>query len=297
MLPTPMRPFEGIYTPLLTFFDARGEVNMEAQIRHVANLIKAGVDGVIPMASMGEFTAMDRKERAKMAEAIVEEVSGRAQVVVGTGAPSTRQAIELSRDAEKSGADSVMVIHPFYIRPDRVGIRRHYEAIREAVDIPVMAYNLPFFTGVDIPSELILDLARDGTIDGLKDSSGDLAKALHILSELPDTVSFLTGSDALLTSVVLHGGQGGVLGSSNVFPKKVVELYNLARQGRTEEATKLQLDLARFGRALEVGTYPAAAKYLLEKVWGTEAHSRPPVHPLTEEERHRVDEIVAPLLE
>ncbi len=292
-----MRPFEGIYTPLLTFFDARGEVNMEAQVRHVANLVKAGVDGVVPMASMGEFTAMDRKERAQVAEAIVEEVSGRAQVVVGAGAPSTRQAIHLARDAESAGADGVMVIHPFYIRPDRVGIRTHYEAIRGAVNIPVMAYNLPFFTGIDMPSELILDLARDGTIDGLKDSSGDLAKALHILSELPDTVSFLTGSDALLTSVVLHGGQGGVLGSSNVFPKKVVELYDLARQGRTEEATKLQLDLARFGRALEVGTYPAAAKYLLEKVWGTEAYSRPPVHPLTEEERQRVDEIVAPLLE
>ncbi len=292
-----MRPFEGIYTPLLTFFDAQGEVNMEAQVRHVTNLVKAGVDGVVPMASMGEFTAMDRKERAQVAEAIVEEVSGRAQVIVGAGAPSTRQAIHLARDAEGAGADGVMVIHPFYIRPDRVGIRSHYEAIRGAVDIPVMAYNLPFFTGIDIPSELILDLARDGIIDGLKDSSGDLAKALHIISELPDTVSFLTGSDALLTSVVLHGGQGGVLGSSNVIPKKVVELYDLVRQGRTEEATKLQLDLARFGRALEVGTYPAAAKYLVERVWGTEAHSRPPVHPLTEEERQRVDEIVAPLLE
>ena len=292
-----MRPFEGIYTPLLTFFDAGGEVNMEAQIRHVANLLKAGVDGVIPMASMGEFTAMDRKERAKMAEAIVEEVSGRAQVVVGTGAPSTRQAIELSRDAEGSGADGVMVIHPFYIRPDRVGIRRHYEAIREAVDIPVMAYNLPFFTGVDLPSELILELAREGTIDGVKDSSGDLAKALHIISELPDTASFLTGSDPLLTAVVLHGGQGGVLGSSNVFPKKVVQLYDLIRAGRTEEATKLQLDLARFSRALKVGTYPAAAKYLVKRVWGTEAHSRPPVHPLTDEERQKVDQIMAPLLE
>ncbi|MFQ5552708.1 MAG: dihydrodipicolinate synthase family protein, partial [Thermoplasmata archaeon] len=175
MVATPMRPFEGVYTPLITFFDARGEVNMKAQIRHVTNLVKAGVDGVIPMASMGEFTAMDPKERAKVAETVVEEVSGRAQVVVGTGAPSTRQAAALSRDAEGAGADGVMVINPFYIRPDEAGIRRHYEAIRKAVDIPVMAYNLPFFTGVDIPAELILDLARDGTIDGLKDSSGDLS--------------------------------------------------------------------------------------------------------------------------
>ncbi|MFQ6013653.1 MAG: dihydrodipicolinate synthase family protein, partial [Thermoplasmata archaeon] len=140
-----MRPFEGVYTPLLTFFDTRGEVNMKAQIRHVTNLVKAGVDGVVPMASMGEFTAMDPKERAKVAEATVEEVSGRAQVVVGTGAPSTRQAIALSRDAQGAGADGVMVINPFYIRPDEEGIRRHYEAIRKAVDIPVMAYNLPFF--------------------------------------------------------------------------------------------------------------------------------------------------------
>ncbi|MFQ5986173.1 MAG: dihydrodipicolinate synthase family protein, partial [Thermoplasmata archaeon] len=166
-----------------------------------------------------------------------------------------------------------------------------------AVDIPVMAYNLPFFTGVDIPAELILDLARDGTIDGLKDSSGDLSKALHIIAELPETVSFLTGTDPLLASVVIHGGQGGVVGSSNVFPKKVVQLYDLARQGRTKEAVRLQLDLARFSRALKVGTYPAAAKYLVERVWGTEAHSRPPVSDLTAKERQRVDEIVAPLLE
>lgn len=291
-----MRPFEGVYTPLITFFDARGAVDMKSQTKHVSNLVKAGVHGVIPMASMGEFTAMDRQERAKMAEAVVEEVSGRAQVVVGAGAPSTQQAVELSKDAEAAGADGVMVITPFYIRPDHAGIRRHYRAIRSAVDIPVMAYNLPFFTGVDLPTEVALDLARGGTIDGVKDSSGDLAKALHIISEMPKSFSFLTGADALLAAVVLHGGQGGVLGSSNVFPKKVVRLYDLARQGRVEETTSLQLELARFGRALKIGTFPAAAKYLVERVWGLKAYCRAPVGDLTPDERHHVDELVGPLL-
>lgn len=292
-----MRTFEGIYTPLITFFDAKYRVDTQAQQRHVSNLLNAGVAGLVPMASMGEFTSMEREERRRVAEAVIEEASGRAKVVVGTGAPSTRQAVELSKDAEAAGADGVMVITPFYIKPGREGLKSHYEAIHEAVEIPVMAYSLPSFTGVDIPVELILEMARAGTIDGLKDSSGDLSKAMHVITEMPETFSFMTGSDSLLASVVIHGGQGGVVGSSNVFPSQGVRLYDLLQKWRVEEAVDLQLSLARFVRALQVGTFPAAAKYLVQKVWGLKAHSRPPVSELSSQEKRKIMEIVAPLMQ
>ncbi len=290
-----MRIFQGVYTPLITFFDSQGHVDVENQQRHVANLVQAGVHGLVPLASMGEFTSMDRAERAKLAEAVIEEASGRAKVVVGTGAPSTHQAVELSKDAESAGADGVMVVTPFYIKPDRRGLRNHYESVRRAVDIPIMAYSLPSFTGVDLPADLVLELAQKGTVQGLKDSSGDLTRALQIIADMPQRFSFLTGSDPLLASVIIHGGQGGVVGSSNVYPAWAVELYSLLEKGKVNQAVELQLKLSRFTRALRIGTFPAAAKFLVEEVWGLKAHSRPPVMELTGREKKEILDIVKPL--
>jgi 4-hydroxy-tetrahydrodipicolinate synthase len=291
-----MREFQGVYTPLITFFDADGELDLVAQQRHVANLVSAGIHGLVPMATMGEFTSMSREERRSVAEAVIEEASGRARVVVGTGAASTRQAIELSRDAERAGADAVMVVTPFYIRPDREGLKGHYEAIRRAVEIPVMAYSLPAFTGIEIPVDLVLEMAEAGTIQALKDSSQDLSRVLTIIADMPESFSFMTGADPLFSSVVLHGGQGGVVGSSNAFPSQVVGLFDLLRKGRVKEAVELQLKLARFTEALTVGTFPAAAKYLVERVWDLKAHSRAPVRELTQGEKRKVSEIMGPLL-
>ncbi len=291
-----MRTFEGVYTPLITFFDAKGRVNAQAQQRHVTNLLSAGVQGLVPMASMGEYTSMEREERRAVAEAVIEEASGRAKVVVGTGAPSTRHAVELSRDAEAAGADGVMVVTPFYIKPSRQALREHYETLRKAIEIPIMAYNLPSFTGVELPADLTLKMASAGTIQGLKDSSGDLTRAIEIITNMPDDFSFMTGSDPLFASVILHGGQGGVIGSSNAFPSEGIRLLELLQKGRISEAVELQLRLARFAQALRVGTFPAAAKFLVEKVWNLKAYSRPPVMELTTAEKKRVMEIIRPLL-
>ncbi len=291
-----MRLFQGVYAPLITFFNDEGQVDLRSQQRHVTNLLNAGVHGLVPMASMGEFTAMEREERQRVAEAVIGEASGRAKIVVGTGAPSTRQAVELSVDAEEAGADGVMVVTPFYIKPGVEGIRRHYEAIYSAVEIPVMAYALPSFTGVDLPTALILEMAEAGTIQALKDSTGDLAKGLEIIDGMPESFSYLTGSDALFSSVVIHGGQGGIVGSTNVFPEAGVKLLNLLKREMFSEAIELQMKLARFRRALDVGTFPAAAKFLVERVWGLKSTCRPPAMDLTESQKQRVSEIMAPLL-
>ncbi len=291
-----MRIFEGVYTPLITFFDEDGQVDLQAQQRHVSNLLNAGVHGLVPMASMGEFTAMEREERRAVAEAVIAEASGKGKVVVGTGAPSTRQAVEFSKDAEAEGADGVMVVTPFYIKPSIDGLRRHYEAIHQAVEIPVMAYCLPSFTGVDLPSGLVLEMAEAGTIQALKDSSQDLVKGLRIIDGMPESFSFLTGTDPLFSSVVIHGGQGGIIGSSNVFPEVGVRLFDLLQRERLKEALELQRKLALFTQATELGTYPATAKYLVEKVWGLKSRCRPPAIDLTADQKQRVDEILEPLL-
>lgn len=290
-----MPSFEGIYTPLVTFFDAQGEVDPSSQQRHVSHLVKAGVHGVVPLASMGEFTSLTREERRIVAEAVIEEVSGQARVVVGAGAPSTREAVDLARDAEAAGADGVMVVTPFYLKPDAAGLRRHYEALRQAVEVPVMAYSLPAFTGVELPVGLVLRLAEEGTIQGLKDSSGDVTRGLELLADMPEDFSFLTGADPLLASTLLLGGQGGVVGSTNAFPHLAVRLYRLVEQGKVGEAMEIQRQLVRFTQALRVGTFPAAAKYMVERAWGMESPCRPPARALTAAERKEVDGLVAPL--
>lgn len=291
-----MRTFEGVYTPLITFFDAQGNLDIRSQTRHVANLVNAGVNGLVPMASMGEFTSMEREERRAVAEAVIEEASGKAKVIVGTGAPSTRRAVELSRDAEAAGADGAMVVTPFYLRPSVEGLEAHYSALRKAIDIPIMAYNLPSFTGVELPVELTLRLAEGEVIQGLKDSSGDMTRAIQIINDMPESFSFLTGSDPLLTSVLLHGGQGGVVGSTNAFPSHAVRIFELIGKERVKEAIQLQKQLARFTQAIRIGTFPSAVKYMVEEVWGLKAYSRLPVQELTPIEKEAIFVIVSPLM-
>lgn len=290
-----MATFEGVFTPLVTFFGEDGELDLESQRRHATFLVNAGVRGLVPMASMGEFTALDRDEKRQVTEAVIGEVSGRAQIVVHAGAPSTRQAVILAKDAEAAGADGIMAITPFYLKPNLDGLRRHYESLRAAVEIPIMAYCLPAYTGVSLPVPLILDLAREGTIQGLKDSTGDLSQALEILADRPEGFSMLTGADPLLASVLLLGGQGGVVGSTNAFPHLAVGIYRLLREGRVQEAMEIQGQLIRFTQAAQIGTFPAAPKYMVEQAWGLQTQARPPVEPLTKGERRKVDELIAPL--
>lgn len=288
----PVVRFEGIFCPTVTFYDARGRVDVATYEKHLRNLVGAGLQGVVPMGTMGEFTLLSEDERRTLARASVEAMDGKGKVLVATGSPSTEVAVGLSRHAEDVGANAVVVVTPFYLRPSREGLRQHYEAIHRAVGLPVLAYNLPSFTGYSLENDLVVELAREGILQGLKDTEGNLAKDLALLADLPKDFSLLTGADPIFLGLALQGGSGGILGTSNFFPATVEEMYRSLREGNLPRAAEIQAGVARLSEAIGTGPFPAATKYMVERVWGYPAHLRLPVTPLSEAERSRVEAIL-----
>ena len=291
-----MARLEGVFCPTVTFFDAQGGLDVATFEEHLHHLMDAGLQGVVPLGTMGEFTLLTDAERRTLAEASVHAVGGKGKVIVGTGSPSTDTAVALSLHAQDVGADAVVVVTPFYMKPNRDGLRRHYEALHRAVGIPVLAYNLPSFAGYSLDNEVVVELAREGVLQGLKDTEGNLAKDLALVAELPKDFTLLTGADPIFLGLTLQGGSGGILGTSNFFPATVEEMYRSVREGNVKRAAEIQAGVARLSEAIGTGAFPAATKYIVEKVWGHPAHLRLPVTPLSEAERSRVDAILKEFL-
>lgn len=291
-----MPSLEGILCPTVTFFTAKGEVDLAAFRRHLGNLVDRGLHGIAPLGTMGEFTLLDARERRTLAEAAVESVGEKGLVMVGTGSTRTATTVELSRHAEDVGAHAVLVVTPFYLRPNREGLRRHYGAVRRAVEIPLLAYNLPSFTGYGLENDLVAELAGEGILQGMKDSEGNLGKDLDLLSKVPNDFALFTGADPLCLALVAQGAAGGILGTSNLFPAKVTELYRLARGNELDKAAEIQAGVARLSEAIQTGPFPAATKYMVERVWGLSSALRLPVTELSDGEKGRIDSILDPFL-
>ncbi len=291
-----MPRLEGVFCPTVTFYDEKGGLDVKTFETHLHRLIDAGLQGVVPLGTMGEFTLLTDAERRTLTEAAVVAVGGRGKVLAGTGSPSTDGAVALSRHAEDVGADAVVVVTPFYLKPNRDGLVRHYGALHRAVDIPLLAYNLPSFTGYSLDNDVVLELAAEGILQGLKDTEGNVAKDLALLADLPKDFSLLTGADPTFLGITLEGGSGGILGTSNFFPATIEEMYRAVRGGDLHRAAGIQAGVARLSEAIGTGAFPAATKYIVEKVWGHPAHLRLPVTPLSEEERSRVDGILKEFL-
>ena len=294
--PSPVKRIEGIYCPTVTFYDAAGHVDVKAFQKHVRNLVDAGLQGVVPMGTMGEFTLLSGDERRTLAQAAVEAVNGKGKVLVATGSPSTEVAVGLSRHAQEIGADGVVVVSPFYLKPNREGLRKHYEALHRAVDLPLLAYNLPSFTGYSLENDLVVELAREGILQGLKDTEGNLAKDLALLADLPKDFSLLTGADPICLALTVQGGAGGILGTSNFFPMTVAEMYTRIKEGDLQRAAEIQAGVVQLSEAIGTGPFPAATKYVVQRIWGFPSTLRLPVTGLSEAERIRVDTILKPFL-
>ena len=292
-----MSRLEGIVCPPITFFNRKGAVDEASFRRHLRNLVDRGLHGVFPNGTMGEFTLLTAEERRHLAEAAVDAVGDDATVFVGTGSMRTDEAVELSRHAQDIGADAVVVVTPFYLRPTPDGLRRHFNAVHRAVSIPILAYNLPSFTGYSIAPDLVADLAEEGIIQGMKDSSGDLPANLRILARVPKDFVFFTGADPLCLAVLAEGAAGGVLGTSNFFPAKIVDLYTRARKGDLADAGAIQAGVSRLSEAIGTGPFPAATKYIVDRVWGLKSSLRLPVTGLSAPERTKVDRLLKPFLD
>jgi 4-hydroxy-tetrahydrodipicolinate synthase len=235
--------FSGLMPAMVTPFDEHGEVDLRATEAVVERFIEAGVSGVSPLGSTGEFSHLLADERKRFLEEVIRIVAGRVPLVVGVGAAGTKEMVELARHAEGVGADAVLVVSPFYWKVGEEALFRHFATVAESIDIPVLIYNLPMLTGIDLSPSLIGRIAAEcPNVSGLKDTVTEYFHTVGVLREVkrvrPD-FSVLSGWEDLILPSLLAGADGSICAFANVAPELFVKLVRSARDGDLERAVEL----------------------------------------------------------
>jgi 4-hydroxy-tetrahydrodipicolinate synthase len=259
--------FEGIITPIVTPIkrDAEESLNLEAMEVLVDHLIEKGVSGIFPLGSNGEFHVLTSQEKIDFTKAVVNYVNGRVPVYVGTGACSTKETIQLSKEAEAIGADALSVITPYFLRPTDEELIQHYTQVAESVNIPIILYNIPKATGINLSVNVLKALVQVENICGIKDSSGDLNNLKAYIEVAKGTqIKVLVGSDSKILAGYQMGATGAIAGTSNLITKTLVDLDKAFHAGELEEAQKLQLEIEELRKVLPLGTVPSILKRAVE---------------------------------
>lgn len=234
------KAFGGVLNALATPFVGDDAAIDHARLdRLVDDVIAGGVHGIIPCGSTGEFNSMSSVERKDVVEKVVERVAGRVPVIPHTGALTAREAIDLSKHAEQAGADGIMLVAPFY-EPLNVNEAKHYyRTVAEAVSLDVIIYNLPVATGLNLQPHDVADLAQQvPNIKYVKDTSGDFSQATRLIHDYADAITTFVGLDTLFFASAVEGAAGTIVGSANLIPRQLVEVWNTAKEGDLVAARK-----------------------------------------------------------
>jgi 4-hydroxy-tetrahydrodipicolinate synthase len=274
----------GCGTALATPFAADGSVDEAALRRLVDWQIAEGIDFLVPCGSTGEAATMTPDEHVRVVSITAEQAAGRVPIVAGAGSNDTRKAIAMSRALAESGATHLLHVAPMYNKPPQRGLLAHFRAIADAAPLPVIVYNVPSRTAINITAETTLALAEHPQIVGIKEASADLAQITEILRGRPPRFSVLSGDDAFTLAVVAEGGDGVVSVASNATPRLMTELVTAARGGEIEIARAVHMRLAPWVRAAFVESNPIPVKAALHLMGRMGPTLRLPLVPL--DERH-----------
>jgi 4-hydroxy-tetrahydrodipicolinate synthase len=256
--------------------------------------LESGVSGLVPCGSNGEAAYLTRHERVRVIEAILDEVNGKVPVIPGTGSMSTQETITFTKDAADLGVIAALVVTPFYFKLSNKEIHEHYRAVSESVDIPIVIYNVPKFTGVSLEPAQIQKLAAENEgIIGVKDSGGNLGTITETVRLAGDKISVLAGTADVVLPTLLLGGRGAVVAVGNVFPALCRQLYEAFKNGRYEEAGRLQKRVSFANEVLVKRFNQIAAIKEAMSLQGLEAgYPRKPALPLDDEGRKALENLL-----
>ncbi|MGQ9539454.1 MAG: 4-hydroxy-tetrahydrodipicolinate synthase, partial [Candidatus Bathycorpusculaceae bacterium] len=242
---------EGIFIPHITPFTAEGELNLQALKECVRFWIESGVDGLVPCGSNGEALYLTREERRKVIATVMEEAKSSVTVAVGTGAASTWETVRLTRDAQDLGVDAALVVTPYYFKPSNRELIAHYKAVLEAVDLPIILYSAPKFTGYALEPHITAKLAEEySQVVGVKDSGGNIAAITETISLTNGKIAVLAGTADLTLPTLAVGGKGAVIAVANAYPKLCTSLYKAYKKGDYAEASQLQRIITHINEVL-----------------------------------------------
>ncbi len=266
-----------VLTAMVTPFDQNLQVNYHAAQELAVRLIDSGSDGLVIAGTTGESPTLSKQEKLNLFRAVVEAVGSRGTVIAGTGSYSTAESIELTREAEKTGVDGILLVAPYYNKPPQEGLYQHFKAIAEVTSLPVIVYNIPGRTGVNIGVETMARLAEIENVVGVKESSGNLAQATEFFEKTSADFLIYSGDDALTLPVLSVGGVGVISVSGHLAARLIQEMIAAYLRGDVAAAARINAELASLNRTLFLNTNPimvkAACNLLGFKVGGV----RPPL--------------------
>ena len=277
------RSLTGVFTAIVTPFADDYSVDKDALRRLVDRQIEAGVQGLVPCGTTGEAAALTAEEHQSVVATVVEQVGNQAIVLAGAGSNNTQQAIALSRRCEDAGADGLLHVAPYYVKPTQDGLIRHYDTILDATSLPIVLYNVPGRTAVTIAPETALHLAQSPNVIGIKQAVSDLSQLDRILAERDSSFGVLSGDDALTLPMISLGADGVVSVVGNQHPRLLVDLVAAAMAGRHNEAIDLHRQLAPLMAANFVASNPIPVKFSLSEAGLINNVLRTPLTPLSAE--------------
>ena len=284
-----MADFHGVFPYLVSPVDASGDIRAEVLGRLCDDLIKAGVHGLTPLGSTGEFAYLNQTQRAAVVQTTIEAATGRVPVVAGVASTSTADAVAQARDYQKRGADGILAILEAYFPVADAQIESYFRAIADAVDIPVVIYTNPQFQRSDLTLDVIARLAAHPRIGYIKDASTNTGRLLSIMNRCGDSIKVFSASAHIPAAVMLIGGLGWMAGPACIIPRQSVELYNLCKAKRWDEAMALQRKLWRINEAFARFNLAACIKAGLDIQGYAVGDPVPPQAPLTAEQRGVVE--------
>ncbi len=279
--------FKGSLVALITPF-RDGAVDETAFQEHVAWQVGQGTHGLVPCGTTGESPALEPGEQRRVIEMCVEVAKGRAPVIAGTGSNSTAHTIEATREAKAAGADAALIVCPYYNKPTQEGLYQHFKAVHDAVDLPIIIYNIPGRSSVDMSNATMARLAKLPNIVGVKDATNDLSRPLRMRVEIGAEFCLLSGEDGTAVAYLAQGGDGCISVTANVAPRLCAEMHEAWQKGDFATVRRINERLIPLHEALFAETSPAPVKYAASLLGRCRAEVRLPLWQTAPETQEKV---------
>ncbi|MFC1524262.1 4-hydroxy-tetrahydrodipicolinate synthase [Thermodesulfobacteriota bacterium] len=287
-----MSIFRGAFVAIVTPF-SDGQVDVNGLKSLIEFQIENGTHGIVPCGTTGESATLSHAEHHTVVETTIQTVNGRRPVVAGTGSNSTSESIELTRHAKEAGADGALMITPYYNKPSQEGLYQHFKAIAETVDIPIIMYNVPSRTSINMLPETVARCAQIDNIVGIKEATGNLNQISEVIRLCPDDFSVLSGDDFTSMATAAIGGTGVISVSSNVVPRDMAAMMDAVLQDDMKTARSLHYKLFPLMQAMFFDTNPVPAKTALALMGKIQSgEPRLPMYPMNEETKGKLQQVM-----
>jgi len=281
----------GVYTPIVSPFDGNDKIDYAVLEQVIDHVIDGGVAGVIPCGTTGEYYALNVEERTDVMKFVQKAVGDRAELIAGTNSTATRDIISFNKLAKDLGYKAVMLAPPFYSLPTQDELHQHFNMLLDAVDIPIVLYNFPARAGVEISMDVVLRLAAHPNVIGVKESSGDFARFLQMISDITDHSQIVAGSDDQAFDYFAWGVQSWIAGASSVTPRQHVDVLEAALNGDLIQSRECMRKILPLLQNMESGKYNQKAKYGCELAGIAVGNTRAPLMPLNDEEKQEFTKV------